>query len=443
MVAFRAMLPRDREKLFRVLLLAICLAAGAVRLFSLPAFPSDIDEAFQLRAITAPRAEFWRLLKLDAVHPPLDYLVDRALERIVPGCATRRFAPIAFGALAVGAFGLLMRRRGSAVLGLTAAGLLAFALYHVSECRRLRPYSLAVLLFCATLVLLDRYLDRPTATRLSGFLLFGIATAYTLYLAALVLVPAAAALALDDAFSRDHNRRRNSRRLLRWSPALAAAGLVGLAPLLPLIRKAGQQHAPVAAAAITASRFGRILSYCAFSPNAGYGFSPRWIFLAGFSLALCLFLLGSLSALRRPGLRFLLGWAAAGLVCVEAFKKLFPHWDSFRYFLPVALALTALEALALATLLEKKRLRPLGLVLAGGVLFFGGVSLARYYRFGAWRFSSGKTITTSSALTRPSFSRAFFSSSNVFAPESRMRASSNAFSFSSCAISARSKRESS
>ena len=400
-----------RETLFRWALAAIVVLGGAIRVFDLPAFPADRDEAFQVITARARAPRFWSSLRNDAVHPPLDYMVDRAVYSISPPLVRRRAPSLLWGALTVGVLGLLMRDRCGRVAGLLAATLLALAPYHVAETRRLRPYALAVFLICLSLYFLSRLIDRPTLAR--GACLFAAAAACfgSLYLAGMVLAIASAAMLVEGLRSREAGRRAQTRRAAALSAAAFALALAAVSPWLPVVLRAAHRVPIVPAPAEGFNRAGRILSYLAFSPNAGYGFPPRAVFIAGFVLAAALFAFGLTRAVLEQRSRFLIAWGPGALFAIEVLKRIRPHYDSFRYFLPAGIAITAMSGLAIARLLQKRRTRVLAAVLLAAMVAFDAVSLDRYYRFGVWDFSSGRTKTTSSGLTRPSFSRAFFSSS--------------------------------
>ncbi len=384
--------PARTPRPFPLLLVLAALAGVLVCAHRLEPFPSDGDEEFQMKMVRASAPVFWRMLMRDAVHPPLDYLVDRAWERALPGSCERRIPPIVWGFFGVLAFGALLVSRAGRAAGFSGAILFALAVYRVSETRRLRPYPLGLFLMLLCLALLDAYLRRPGARRFAAAFTAGIATFWTLYLAGAVLFVAAAALCVEDLFSADPVRRQTAARLARWSPLVLLGAAAAAAPLAPLLRAAAGHRSPVAAPEFSWSRMGRILSYSAYSPNAGWGFAPRPLFVAGLVAASALFAVGAAVAWRKPGTRFLLVWAAGGWAIVDVAKHMHPHWDSFRYFLPAIAALTALEGIAIGAVRERAGPSAAMAILAA-LLLLELPTYARFYRYGVWRFSSGAKAT--------------------------------------------------
>ncbi len=351
-------------------------------------FPTDGDEAFQAMRIRETPEALRAALLADAVHPPLDYVVDRIWERVFPGSSRRRIEPTVWGFLGVIAFGALLAARAGRFAGVAGALLFAAALYRLSETRRLRPYPLAIFLMLGSLLLLDAWMRRPSVPRIAGAFLLAVGASWTLFLAAPVLAVAALALVLEDRSSEDPGRRRAAGRLLRLWPVFLAGALAAVAPLFPLLRAASSVHVEIAAPPLSAIRLARVFSYATVSPNAGYSFPPRALFLAALLAGCALIAAGTAAAIRIPGCRFFVAWAFGGIAIVEAVKHFHPHFDSFRYYVPAALALTALEAIALDRLRRRA-----GKAVAAAALALVLLSLVpaqiRYYRYGTWYFSSG------------------------------------------------------
>ena len=360
----------------------LLVAAAAVRLFRLDHFSYGLDEILQGFFIQGDSRFFWKSLKFDAIHPPLDYLVARFLELFGPADWARKLPAVAWGVGTIGAIGLLIARRTErAAAGWMAAILLAFAPFHVRYSQEFRPYSLGLFLLVLSLLLLDRYLEKPRLFRLVALWFSCLATAYALYLAALVLGIVAAALLAEDAFSADVGRRQAARRFLLGSPVFLALLFVAYLPWLPVALEAARRPPMAEPAATSWGRWSRILSFFAFAPDDGQPLGRKG------PLDLVLVAIGGLIALRRPRLRFLVVWSIGGILAIEILGRLHPHYDTSKHFLPAGLAFPLLAALPLAALAARPRGRPVAALLLAAVLFLDLRSLAVYFREGRadWR----------------------------------------------------------
>lgn len=366
---------------FRWTLAAIAVVGAGIRLFRLDHFSYGLDEILQAYWIHGSWTFFWKSLRFDAFHPPLDYLVGRLVETLDPADAVRKLPSVTWGVGTLAAFGILIARRAGENAGLCAATLLAFAPFHVRYSQELRPYSLSLLLLCLSLLTLDRWLENPAWLRLVAVFLACLATAYALYTAALVLAIAAAALLIEDSFSCLPTRRRAARRFLRASPLFVFLLWLSYLPWWPVFVEASRRPAMAARTPLSISRAGRILSFMAFAPDDGYPLGPAGLFF------LLLGAVGAGIALSKRGLRFLLAWGVGGLVAIEVLGQLHPHFDFSRRYLPAAPAITALAALPLALLIARPTARLLGALMLCAVLVLDARSLRTYFRQGRadWR----------------------------------------------------------
>ncbi|HEY1249835.1 MAG TPA: glycosyltransferase family 39 protein [Thermoanaerobaculia bacterium] len=366
---------------FHWTLAGIVVAASALRLYRLGHFSYDIDEIFQGFWIRGDWAFFWRSLRLDAVHPPLDYLLDRLALLARPSNEMLKVVPLLWGAATVAALGVLVARRAGEPAGLAAAAVLAFAPYHIRYSQELRPYALGALLLLLSLYALDRFLERPRAARLALTYLTFLATMYALYLAAVVLAIAAAAMLFEDAADADVIRRSAARRFLAWSPVFGAILCFGYLPWWPVVLEAARRPPFVPVEPLTAPRLGQILSFFAFAPVDGEPLRRGTVFL--WSLAA----LGAALALGRPRQRMLVVWCVAGWGAVEILGQIHPHFHGTRRFLPAGIAATALAGIALGELLRRPVTRIAGTLMLSVVLVLSSRNLVRYFRDGRadWR----------------------------------------------------------
>jgi hypothetical protein len=362
-------------------LLGIVAAGAAIRLYRLEHFSYNLDEILQTYWINGSWDFLWRALRYDAFHPPLDYIVGRLLEPLQPSDAVRKLLPVLWGTATIAVFGRLLARRAGEAAGLAGAALLALAPYHVRYSQELRPYSLSLLLLCTSLLLLDRYLDRPSVGCLVILYLVSLATAYTLYLAAVVLALSAAALVAEDALTADTPRRRAARRFAAWSPAFVLALAVAYMPWWPVLRTAMTRPPLEASPPASLARFGRILGFFAFAPDDGRPIG------AADGILLALIGAGVVLALATRRLRCVAVWGIGGVVLIEILGRLHPHFDVSRRFLPAGLGLTALAALALGAMLRHPASRLPGAAVLTVVLVLDARALGAYFREGRadWR----------------------------------------------------------
>lgn len=365
----------------RWVLAGIVVAAAAIRLFRLDHFSYGLDEILQAYWLRGSSHFFWHSLRLDGFHPPLDYVLDRALESLHPSDAVRKLPAVLWGSGAVAAFGVLLARRAGEGTGLVAAALLAAAPFHVRFSQELRPYSLSLFLMGLALCALEAFLDRPRASRLAALFLACLATAYALYTSALVLALAAAAMLCEDAQDPRPQRRRAARRFLLWSPLFVFALWLAYLPWWPVLVELSRRPPLAPPAPISWARAGRILSFFAFAPDDGYplGFAG-WLFVM-------LAASGTGIALSRRGLRFLAAWGVLGFAGIEALGRLHPHFDFSRRFVPAGPAWVALAAVAVAELLRRPVARLAGAAVLTGVLVLDARGLRTYFREGRadWR----------------------------------------------------------
>src|SRR4030095_14685036 len=128
----------------------------------------------------------------------------------------------------VWAVAVLAPRRMGELVGSTAAPVLASARFHVRYSQEYRPYAAGLFFLCVSLVALDHFLRRPSWPRLLVLFLLCLATAYTLYFAAVVVGIAALAMLVEDSLTADESRRRAARWFLIWSPSFAFSSWRGV-----------------------------------------------------------------------------------------------------------------------------------------------------------------------------------------------------------------------
>jgi len=198
--------------------IGVMLLAVFVRLWGLGTRSLWLDEAFSHLFATLPLDKAWQAIAVDAVHPPLYYLLLRPWLTLAGGSGfALRFPSAVAGLLTVA----LMCRAGRFWLGQRAARwavlLVAVSPFHVWYSQEGRMYALLALLSLAGMMAFYRALDsrRPWAW---GGLIGVSALAYLTHYFALYL-PLVEFAFLLATFGRHH------RVLARWTVAQALAVL--------------------------------------------------------------------------------------------------------------------------------------------------------------------------------------------------------------------------
>ncbi len=383
---------------FRWILAGIVAAAAAIRFFRLDHFSYGLDEILQAYWLRGSAAFFWHSLRLDGFHPPLDYLIDRALESLHPSDAARKIPAVLFGCGGVAAFGVLLARRAGETAGLVGAALLAAAPFDVRFSQELRPYALGLFLMCLALWALDAFLARPGALRLGLLFLACLATAYAHYTAAFVLALVSGVMLLEDsAAASDAGRRRAARRFLLASPLFVFALWLAYLPWWPVVVDLSRRT-PLAARSPGLAGAGRphpVLLHvrsrrrvtCCRPPA---GSSSRWR-PAGRSWRS-----------RRRGLRFLAAWGLLGIrLASRRWDSSIPHFDFSRRFVPAGPALgRPRRARRSRRCCAGPSLRLAGAAILAGVLVCDARALARLLPGGTRRLAHAGRLPAARVLAR-------------------------------------------
>lgn len=391
----RALRARFRaSKIFWMFFLAFA-AAGALRLYRLGHRSFWLDEILDVFTLRYSWGGMWTALQRGVYNPPLDYLIRKLVELLHPTDALRRLPGVIWGTACVVVFGALVARRSCRRIGAAASIFLAFAPYHVRYSQEVRPYALALLFVCSSLLCLDRCLERRSLAALAGFLLFAIAAGYTLYLAALMLWISAAAMLIEDLRSASAERSANARRLLRSAPILAGISVLAYLPWLGVLVTAVRSPAFTAPPPFGWQRVSRVVSYFGFAGTDWHRLGVSGAFF------LALLLAGALLAILRYRLTFLAVWSFGGLLVTEVLEREHSVYDSVFHYLPAGIALTGLAAVPVGWLLSKPRARPFAWLLAAAVVALDAGGLARYYDRGRPDWRPAAAFLRSTPLREP------------------------------------------
>jgi hypothetical protein len=362
------------ESLPRIPLAALALFALAIRLVRLSHFSYWLDEILESFTIHDSWTEMWRALYRVGLHPPLDYAIRKILDGLHPSEAVTRLPAVLWGTLTVPCAAVLLARRVGRTAGLVIGILLAVSPFHVRYSQEARSYALGMLLIVFSLLLLDRFLEKPSPGRLAWLYLSSLATVYELYVAALALLVAGSALVLEDAFSPDLLRRRNARRFLAWSPLFAAALWIGFLPWWPAFLTASRSEPTGPAPLWSVARISRYLSFFGFGYRDLQPLGASGLLFSGGCIA------GLVVAGRTRGARFLLAWSVVGIAVFEALEHRHPVFDSIFHYIPAGLSLPLLYSLTIAALLTRRATRAVAVGVLLISLLFSGLSLGGYFR---------------------------------------------------------------
>jgi 4-amino-4-deoxy-L-arabinose transferase-like glycosyltransferase len=357
------------------------VAALAIRLTAINRFSYWLDEVQEVFTIRAGWGRMLHALREQLFNPPLDYVFQKTFDMLGPSDAARRILPALWGAGCVVVLGRLVARRADPRVGLVTALCLAFAPFHVHYSQEVRPYSLGMFLTALTLLLLDRYLEKPGGLRLIAALATAVAVAYTMLLAALVLSLAGGALVVDDALTGSAARRSSARRLLRWSPALILLIALVYLPWLPPVWRLLKAPPFTPPPAFAVPRVSRLFSYF------GFGFHDWYPLGRPGALFIALVAAGAILAVTTYRLRFLFVWAIVSAAAIEVLEERHGAWDSIFHFLPAGVALAALATLPIGWLTERRSRAWLAPIALAIVLVLDARALAFYFRRGRpdWR----------------------------------------------------------
>ncbi len=355
------------------------------RLANLGTFSLWLDEVIETEQASGNLRHLVSALREDAVHPPLEGLLSWLLLHAGASEATRRLLPILLGVSTVVLLASWTGRRFGQRAGLAVGAVAALSPVGVHYSQELRPYSLALCLMVAALVLLDRLLDGPaeltpgeriglerSTNKVPGTFVaadeepgtfegrsqiggsvgkvpgtFGMGEGrmavavgvgaflavvgcfYSLYLSALVMVPLGW-MTLEGAVGRLEEdplaagRRRRARRLVVVSPLLLVGLGIAYLPWVPTVLALRGQRIQRAPGLWTwGGAFERFEDL-----TVGGGGPVGW--WAG-GLALAMVGLGVAAALRRPSGRVAVAGFLAGTVGVEILLAAGHHWSSLRY----------------------------------------------------------------------------------------------------------------
>lgn len=346
---------------------AIALIALSIRLHRITDWSLGNDEVAEVRWASGSFGEMIDEVRRDAVHPPLDYVVQYALGKMgVPEWARRLPSALA-GAATVFLVFLLGRRWFDPVAGLCGASLLTFATVHVRYSQEVRPYATAFFFIAFALVALEWF----ARTRRRPWMFAWAAAVWlagaTLYLAGVVAAAASLARILV-------GRRDELSLVWRRLPVVVIVWTLLYAPWLPTVFQAARYRPPQDAERLDWAWWQHRLQVYG---TGDWRFEPvsagSWAFWIAVAVGI------GLSA-RHPKLRTATVWFVLGAVLVVVSLQLRPHYHTPRYLMPAWIGAFPLAGAGIAALLRRRATMMIGAALLGIVIAFDAVTVTTYFR---------------------------------------------------------------
>lgn len=215
------------------LVLIILIGAG-LRFYRLSAQSVWFDESLSIAHAEAPPGEFLQTIAHGEGHPPLYFLLLRAMTYFGSDEVMMRLLSVAAGIAAIPLLFLFSRWLLGSATALTAAGLLALSPFAVYFSQEARPYALLAALSLASCYALLLAVDKPSRSKWIIYTALTLAAVYTHYYA-FILIIAQGAVVLAST-------RLRGRALTNWLVAQAAV-LVAYVPWLPYMSTQFGWHA--------------------------------------------------------------------------------------------------------------------------------------------------------------------------------------------------------
>lgn len=360
--------PRWMQRRLWILLcaLAILVLAASLRLRGVQRWSLNNDEQVQVLWSSLPFDGMMKEVRRDAVHPPLDYLIQFSVGRLGGPEWVRRLPNVLFGIATVGLVMVLTAWWSSPTAGLIAGFLMSIVPMHIRYSQEVRPYSSALFFILASLAALEYYARtqrRPWAIAWAVLVFF---TGSTLYFAGMLV-------AVASLFRIFIDRRDRTRTLWRSLPLIVVLWTLFYSPWFPVIHHLATSERPQTPDKLDWPWW----SYRAQTMGAG-DYGDKGVSLGSWALWIAV-LGGIVASVRQRSLRIATVWLVVGGALQILVLQIHPHYSDPRYLISAWPAAFILAGAGIAALTRWRVTVPVAVTIA--LLFTGhaALTLNAYY----------------------------------------------------------------
>jgi 4-amino-4-deoxy-L-arabinose transferase-like glycosyltransferase len=310
---------RNRVVIIGLFCVVLALAA-ALRLRGIRRWSMNNDEIAEARWSSKSFSGMMYEVRRDAVHPPLDYVLQFVMGRLGGPEWVRRLPPVLFGIGTVALTMILGRLWFGAWAGMAAGFFLALAPMHIRYSQEVRPYSMALFFVCASLLALELYAMRRERRWAIAWFVLVFLSGFTLYFAGMV----AGATSLFRIFE---GRRESLALLWKRLPLIVLAWTILYAPWLLVVIRLAKEKPPQPADKLDWPWWQlRVQTFA----TGDWRFEP--VTLGSWVFWLCV-AIGVIAAIRFKPLRTALVWFVAGTALEILVLQIRPHYSTPRYLM--------------------------------------------------------------------------------------------------------------
>lgn len=350
-----------------VLALAITAVALGMRLHRITEWSLGNDEIAEVRWASGSFGEMIEEVRRDAVHPPLDYVLQHLLGRAGAPEWARRLPSAFAGAATVFLIYLLGRWWFHPLAGVVGAMLLALAANHLRYSQEVRPYSLAFFFIAFALVALERHSQ-------TQYRRWAYAWGASVWLAGAWLYFGGVIAALTSLARMFVGRKDDLAWIWKRLPIFIVVWTLLYAPWLPTIFTAARYGSPQPAEELNWSWWQHRLQVFG---TGDWKNEPVSIGSWAFWLAV---IVGIVASMRHDRLRAATAWFVAGAAVTVLFLQLRPHYHTPRYLMPAWIGAFALAGAGFCVLLNHRATRMIGAALLASIVAFDVATISTYFR---------------------------------------------------------------